>query len=63
MPKIKEIKNGQPVDMCLNRIQIQAIMRNSMTSPELTASLSATQSFTASKDEGLSYLDHTKSKE
>jgi len=63
-PKIKEIKNGAPVDMCLKRIQVQAKFRQSLGSVEQCASLSATQSLSASKeDAGVSYLDQTKSKE
>lgn len=70
-PKIKEIKDGQPVDMCLNRIMVQASkMRRSLgatASPEMTVSLSLTQSLSASKEDqeifGQSYVDHAKSKE
>ena len=66
MPKIKEIIDGVPVDMCLKRIQIQATMRQSVASGD-QGSLSATQSLSVSKDltsGGLSsYLDQTKSKE
>lgn len=63
LPKIKEIKDGAPIDMCLKRIQIQAKMRKSIASVELFDSLSATQSLSMSKDTGVSYLDQTKSKE
>ena len=63
LPKIKEIKYGAPIDMCLKRIQIQAKMRKSIASVELFDSLSATQSLSMSKDTGVSYLDQTKSKE
>lgn len=64
LPKIKEIRDGIPVDMCLKRIQIQAKLRQSFASAEIGMSLSATCSLSASKeDEGVSYLDQTKSKE
>ena len=42
LPKIKEIRDGMPVDVCLKRIQVQAKLRQSMASGDLAASLSAT---------------------
>ena len=61
-PKVKEIKDGMPVDVCLKRIQSVTKVRNSINSGEF-ASLSGTQSLSLSKDTGRSYLDQTKSKE
>ena len=62
LPKVKEIKDGLPVDVCLKRIQSVTKATPSINSGDLT-SFSATQSLSISKDTGLSYLDNTKGKE
>lgn len=68
MPKVKEIVNGQPVDMCLKRIQIQAKLRSSVAiSLEGSQSAGTFQSATTFSRDGerpfSSYLENTKSKE
>ena len=62
LPKVKEIRDGIPVDVCLKRIQSAGKVINSINSGEI-ASLSGTQSLSMSKEMGRSYLDQTKSKE
>lgn len=64
-PKVKELKNGVPIDTCLKRIQMQAKgLRKSGSVENGGGSLSQTGSMSVSKeDEGMSYLDQTKSKE